>query len=82
MHGAEGILDEEVVGVGELLCKCRIVFGLARVEAGVLEDSQPVVRQQGPQAFFDRLERELRVLPFWPAEVRADCHLLRPALEQ
>jgi hypothetical protein len=82
MHRAEGVLDEEIVGIGEVSCECRIVLRLPGIEAGVLEDSQTVVRQQRQQAFFHGPKRELRVFAFRPAEVRADGHRLRPALEQ
>jgi hypothetical protein len=56
MHRAEGVLHEEIVGVGEVSCECRIVLRLPGIEARVLEDSQAVVRQKRPQAFSDRLE--------------------------
>ena len=79
---AEGVVDEQVEVVGELPGELGIVLRLARVEARVLEDADPLVGQQLPQPLLDGLHRERGVLALGTAEVRADDDLRRVTFEQ
>ena len=71
MDGAERILDEQVVAVGQLARELRVVGGLPRVEARVLEHRELAVEQL-PQPLLDGLHRVRGVRALRPAEVRAD----------
>jgi hypothetical protein len=82
VDGPERILDEQLVAVRELAREGGVVLRLARVEARVLEHVHPVLREQLLQAFAHRLHRELGILTFGAAQVRAHRHLCRLALEQ
>ena len=80
---AERVVDVEVGLRRELLRELRVVRGLARVEARVLEYAHAAVRaEQLAQPFLDGRHRERRIGPLRPPEVRADDHLGRVALEQ
>ena len=59
MRGAERVVDVEVVAVGELARVPLVVLRLARVEAGVLEHAQPLVRDELAQAALDGRDRVL-----------------------
>ena len=84
MHRPEGVLDEEIVVIGELSGEPRIVLRLARVEARVLEHAKTVVGQVLPQALCHWSDRERRVFSLGATEMRADrdltCLALRGAI--
>ena len=75
VRGAERVVDEEVEVVRELACELWVVRRLAGVEAGVLQDADPLVGQELPKSCLHRLHRESRVLAFGPPQVRADNDL-------
>ena len=82
MRRTEGVVHVEVGLAGELAGEFPIVARLLRVEAGVLEHANPLVREPLAQRVPHRSHRERHVRPFGPAEVRADDHLGRVALEE
>ena len=82
MGRAEGVVHVEVAPLGELAREPGVVLRLARVEARVLEDAEPVVGQQGEQPIFYRLNGEVGIGLPGPAEVRADGDLGGAAPEQ
>src|SRR5207248_803844 len=73
---------EEVVRVGELAREPGIVLRLARVEAGVLEDGQPVVGDRRTERLTHGLDREGWIRALRPAEMRADGDGVGIAVEQ
>ena len=84
MRRAERVVDVDVAAVGELVREALVVRRLARIEPRVLEHADPLVRQQLAQPRRDRFHRVSRavLLGLRPAEMRADTHLCRVALEQ
>ena len=82
MRGAEGVVDVEVASVGQLASELMVVLRLARVEARVLENGDARIVHERAQMLFDRLQRERRVLPLRPAQVRAEAELLHAAVEE
>ena len=91
VHGAECVLDEQVVAGGELARKALVVLRLPRMEARVLEQvhararllEADVVAERVGQPLGDRTQRQLRVGPLLrAAEVGADVDPRGVALEQ
>ena len=84
MRRAERVVDVEVAAVGELAGEALVVLRLARVEARVLEHRHAVVAEELGDALAHRRHRVLGavLLGLRPAEVRADAHLARAAVEQ
>ena len=81
MHGAECVLHEEIVAIGELLRKSRIILCLSRIEARVLEYAHPIVWQELPKPLLDRAHRKRRIRALRASKVRADGHLTCAAFE-
>ena len=82
MRGAERVVHVEVHALGEGAGRLRVVRGLPREEARVLEDAHPLVRDELGQPLGDGRDRERRVGAFRAPEVRAHRDLGRVALEQ
>ncbi len=81
---AEGVVHVQVAAVGELTGVPLVVLRLARVEAGVLEHAEPLVGEQLAQQRLDGGDRVpgAVLVGLRAAEVRADPHLGRAAVEQ
>ena len=71
MRRTEGVLDEQIVAVGERLGEGGIVARFTAIEARVFEHCEGA-REQLAQADLDRFHREARVLACRPSEVRTD----------
>ncbi len=82
MRGAEGVVHVEVEAVRELAGEVRIVRRLPGVEARVLQDADPLVRQKLAQPGLDRFHRERGVFALRSPEVRADDDLGGTAFQQ
>ncbi len=82
MRGAEGVVHVEVQVAGELARERRVVRGLARVEARVLEQPDARVGLELAQPLRHRRHAKRRILALRPAEVRAEHDLRGAALEQ
>ena len=79
---AEGVVHVEVHARRQLARELRVVPGLARVEAGVLEHAHARVGEQLAQARRNGRDRVRGIRPLRPSQVRADGDLGGPALEQ
>jgi hypothetical protein len=79
---AERVIDVEVAVGRELAGVLGVVRLLARVEARVLEQAQPLVGQELGEPRPHRLHGERGIRALRPPEVRHEHDLLRPALEQ
>jgi hypothetical protein len=79
---AESIVHEEVVALCQATRGVRVVRRLARVEARVLENLDPIVGQQLSEPHCHRSHREGGVLALGTAEMRAHRDVLGTALEQ
>jgi hypothetical protein len=82
MGRPERVVHEQVGSVGELVGEARVVLRLTRMKAGVLEDGDPRIVQECAQMLLDGPQREGRILPLRPAEMRAEPDFLRAAVEQ
>ena len=81
MGRAKRVVHVEVGPLGELAREGRIVFGLAGMEARVLEHGDALIVHECAQVRLDRLQRERRVLALRPAQVRTEPQLLRATVE-
>ena len=69
VRGAEGVVHEHVVAVGQPARGLRVVLRLARIEARVLEHSNALVREELVHPRSDRGNRERRVRALGPTEM-------------
>ena len=67
---------------GELARELGVVLRLTRIEARVLEQADPLVRQELPQPFLHRLHGERGILALRPPQVRTEDELGRIAVEE
>ena len=79
---AEGVVHVEVCVAGELPRESGIVRHFPGLEAGVFEETDPLVVQERPELRLDRLQRVRGVRTFRPAEMRAENDFRSTLLEQ
>ena len=79
---AERVQHEQVPSLCEPPGSLGVVLRLAGIEAGVLEDTNAIVRQQLPETCGDGCDLELGIGPLGAAEMRADDDLSSAGVEQ
>ncbi len=82
MRRAEGVQHEQVSPLRQPPGGLGVVLGLAGVEASVLEDANPIVRQELPEACGDGSDLELGIGALGTAEMRADDDVSSAGVEQ